>query len=524
MSELDTASIEEWRPSHNPWAIGIVVTFAAFMEILDTTIVNVALPHVAGGLATSFDEATWTLTSYLVANGIVLTISGWLGAVFGRKRYFLICLGMFTAASFFCGTAASLSQLVFFRLLQGFFGGGLQPTQQAIILDTFPREQRAVAFGVTAIATIVAPVLGPALGGYLTDQYNWRWVFFINVPIGIIAVFFASILVEDPPWIKSRSTTIDYPGLALIALGLGCLQIMMDRGENDDWFRSSFIRLMALLAGLGISGAIGWLLIAKKPVVNLDVFKDKNFALGSVLISATGGVLYAGAVLVPQFAQTVLGYTALWAGLILSPGGIAVILLIPVAGILSKFIQTRFIIAAGFIIMGLAFVHSSMLTPDIDFFTLMLMRSEQTAGLAFLFVPISTIAFATIPRELNGDATALFIMLRNVFGSVGISLSGAAIIERTQVNQAYLSQWATPFHQPFNELIANYQGSLLAMGHAADAVHDIAVGKVYQVYMRQAEVLAYNDAFLYCSLAAFAAVPFCFFLSEVKGSGGGAVH
>ena len=329
MNDNDTAETRRWKPSHNRWAIAVVVTFAAFMEILDTTIVNVALPHIAGGLSTSFDEATWTLTSYLVANGIVLTISGWLSTVFGRKRYFLICLGMFTVCSFFCGTATSLTQLVIFRLAQGFFGGGLQPTQQAIILDTFPPEKRAAAFGVTAIATIVAPVLGPTLGGYLTDTFNWRWVFLINIPIGVAAVFFVSVLVEDPPWLAKRSGHIDFIGLSLITLGLGCFQIMLDRGENEDWFGSHFIQMMACLAAVGILGAIGWLLIAKKPVVNLDVFKDKNFATGCVLIGATGGILYAGAVVIPQFAQTVIGYTATWAGLILSPGGLVVILLIP---------------------------------------------------------------------------------------------------------------------------------------------------------------------------------------------------
>jgi DHA2 family multidrug resistance protein len=522
MSAEDTAATRRWTPTHNRWAIAVVVTFAAFMEILDTTIVNVALPHIAGGLSTSFDEATWTLTSYLVANGIVLTISGWLSTVFGRKRYFLICLGMFTVCSFFCGTATSLSQLVVFRLLQGFFGGGLQPTQQAIILDTFPPEQRAAAFGVTAIATIVAPVLGPTLGGLLTDTYNWRWVFLINIPVGTAAVFFASILVEDPPWLKRQSGHIDYLGLALITLGLGCFQVMLDRGEDEDWFGSRFIQMMAVLAGLGILGAICWLLIARKPVVNLNVFKDKNFAMGCVFISATGGTLYAGAVVIPQFAQTVIGYTATWAGLILSPGGIVVILLIPIVGRLMKIVQTRFIIAAGFFIMGVAFLFSSMLVPNIDFRTLVLMRAAQTAGLAFLFVPISTITFSTLPRKLNADATALFAMFRNVFGSVGISISSAMIIERTQVHQSYLAQWATPYHQPFDELIAVYQRALIAMGHTAKAAHDIAVGHVYQVYREQAEVLAYSDVFFFVAVVAFTVVPFCLILSGVKEGGGGA--
>ncbi|PNG26160.1 DHA2 family efflux MFS transporter permease subunit [Methylocella silvestris] len=516
-----------WRPSGNPWAIAVVVTLAAFMEILDTTIVNVALPHIAGSLSSSNDEATWALTSYLVANAIVLTISGWLSSVIGRKRYFLICIGMFTVCSFLCGIADSLPQLVFFRLLQGFFGGGLQPSQQAIILDTFPPEKRGAAFGVTAVATIVAPVLGPTLGGVITDTYNWRWIFFANIPVGIIAIFFVSILVEDPPWLqKLKSKRIDFVGLGFIILGLGALQVMLDRGEDDDWFGSGFIQFMAVLAFIGIVGGIIWLKTAKNPIVNLDVFKDRNFAMGCVCISAVGGVLYAGAVVIPQFAQSVIHYTATWAGYILSPGGLAIIVLIPIIGLLMRFVQTRFIIAAGFFIMGSAFFYSSRLTPTIDFETLVIMRATQTMGLAFLFVPISTIAYITLPRRLNGDATALFSMFRNVFGSIGIALATAMITERGQVHQAQLSKWANPFHEPFNALIATYQQSLIAMGHAKDAAHDIAVGMVYQSFRTQAQILAYSDVFLYTGIVAFCIVPFCFFLTGKKaaGSAAGAAH
>ncbi len=523
MSAIDQAREVPWKPKHNPWAIAIVVTLAAFMEILDTTIVNVALPHIAGSLSASNDEATWVLTSYLVANGIVLTISGWLSAVIGRKRYFLVCLSMFTVCSLLCGIANSLSQIIVFRLLQGFFGGGLQPGQQSIILDTFPPEKRGGAFAVTAIATVVAPVLGPALGGFITDTYNWRWIFFANLPVGLIAVFFVSVLVEDPPWHTRISRRVDYIGLSLITLGIGCLQVMLDRGEDLDWLGSPFIRIMAILAILGILGAIGWLLIAKKPIVDLDVFKDKNFAMGSVCMAATGAVLYAGAVMIPLFAQSIIGYNAIWAGLILSPGGIAVILLIPVIVQLMRVIQTRFIIAAGFFIMGCAFVYSSSLTVNIDFKTLVIMRSAQTAALAFLFVPISTIAYATLPRELNGDATALFAMLRNVGGSIGVAVATAMITERTQIHQSYLARWASPFHQPFNELIARSERTLMAMGRPASAAYDIAVGQAYQAFRAQAAVLAYSDVFLLAGVVAFAVVPFCFLLSGTKG-GGGAVH
>jgi len=524
-ADLAEAGHAEWQPRHNPWAIAVVVTIAAFMEILDTTIVNVALPHIAGALSSSNDEATWALTSYLVANGIVLTISGWLSDLIGRKRYFIICIVMFTVCSLLCGIATSLGQLIFYRLMQGFFGGGLQPNQQSIILDTFPPEKRGAAFGVTAIATIVAPVLGPALGGWLTDTYNWRWVFLVNIPVGIVATFLVSILVEDPPWVAARrSHGVDYIGLALITIGLGCLQVMMDRGEDEDWFGSRFIIIMAIFAGLGILGAIGWLLTAKKPIVDLAVFKDRNYAVGCFCMAAVGGVLYAGAVIIPQFSQTVIGYDATWSGLILSPGGIAIIILIPIVGKMMSFVQTRYLIAIGFLIMGGAFLYSSTLVPTIDFKTLVIMRSFQTMGLGFLFVPISAIAYATLPRELNGDATALLTMLRNVFGSIGISLATAMITERTQARQSYLAQWMSPFHQPFNDLVAQYERTLIAMGRAAGAAHDIALGKVYLTFRTQAQVLAYSDVFLYIAVIAFAVIPFCFLFTNAKGGGGGAVH
>jgi DHA2 family multidrug resistance protein len=516
----------EWRPTYNPWLVAIVVTLAAFMEILDTTIVNVALPHIAGSLSSSNDEATWALTSYLVANGIVLTISGWLGAVLGRKRYFVICLAMFTVCSFLCGTSQSLPELIFFRLLQGFFGGGLQPNQQSIILDYFPPARRSAAFGVTALATIVAPVLGPTLGGFITDSASWRWIFFINVPVGIIAVFLVSVLVEDPPWVKRERRGIDAIGLGLIALGLGCLEVMLDRGEDDDWFGSNFIFIMCLLAIAGIVGSALWLAVAKNPIIRLNVFKDKNFTSGCLMIGAMGAILYASAVIIPQFAQQIIGYTATWAGLILSPGGLVVIVLIPIVGRLSTMMQTRYIIAIGFFIMGWAMIFSSKLVIDVTYLRLVMIRGAQTVGLAFLFVPISTVTYATLPRELNGDATALFSMFRNVAGSFGIAISTALIEQRAQTHQAYLSRWATPFSEPFNQLIARYQAALQSMGHVASVAHTMALGKAYQMFRAQVEVMAYSDVFTYCSFVAFAMVPLCFLLSPIRGGrgGGGSGH
>ena len=523
MSEAAPAA--QWKPRFNPWLIAVSVTLAAFMEILDTTIVNVALPHIAGTMSASNDEATWTLTSYLVANGIVLTISGWLADLLGRKRYFLICLGMFTVCSFLCGIADSLGQLIIFRLLQGFFGGGLQPNQQSIILDSFPPAKRGAAFGVAAIATVVAPILGPTLGGFITDNASWRWIFFINVPVGIFAVFLNSILVEDPPWEKNkRARGMDFIGLSLITIGLGSLQVMMDRGEDDDWFGSPFIVATALVAFLGILGAVLWLLVARRPIVHLEVFKDKNFTGGCLMIGAMGAILYGSAVIIPQLAQEILGYTATWSGLILSPGGVVVIMLIPIVGRLMTVLQTRLIVAIGFFVMGCALVYSSGLAPDIDFKTLVMMRSFQSGALAFLFVPISTLTYLTLPLELRGDGAALFSMFRNVFGSIGVSMSTALVVQRSQARQSYLSQWFSPFHQPYNALLARYEQTLVATGHAAGA-HAIAVGQVYRQFITQVAILAYSDVFFLLGLVAFAVVPFCFLLTGKTGGGApGAAH
>jgi MFS transporter, DHA2 family, multidrug resistance protein len=507
-----------WRPRHNPWLIAAAVTLAAFMEILDTTIVNVALRYIAGDLAVSNDDATWVLTSYLVSNGIVLTISGWLGNVLGRKRYFLICIVMFTVCSLLCGTSTSLAELILFRLAQGFFGGGMQPNQQSIILDTFPPAKRGAAFGVAAFATVVAPVLGPTLGGYIVDQWSWRWIFFINIPTGALAVFLVSVLVEDPPWLrKKKRRGIDFIGLSLITIGLGSLQIMMDRGEDDDWFGSNFIRLTALLAFLGIFGAIGWLLIAKKPIVNLMVFKDWHFSTGCLLIAAAASMLYASAVTFPQFTQQVLPYTPTWAGLVLSPGGIAIMMLIPIVTALVEVVQTRYVIAFGFLVLGFGLIFASIIiTPDVDFYTLVMARTIQSAGFGFLLVPINTVTFLTLPRELNEDGAALYAMFRNVSGSIGISLVTAAVTERTQVHQSYLSQWTAPLYQPFEALIPIYEQALRAMGRAGSAVRDDAIGHIYQVFRTQAAVLAFADIFMYASAIAFMMIPLSFLVAPVR--------
>jgi DHA2 family multidrug resistance protein len=527
-ADADASTDSNWKPAGNPWLIAVAVTLAAFMEVLDTTIVNVALPHIAGTLSVSYDEATWALTSYLVANSIVLPISAFLGRLIGRKRYFVICILAFTVCSFLCGISESLPQLVIFRVLQGFFGGGLQPNQQSIILDTFPPAQRGKAFALTAVATIVAPVLGPTIGGWITDSFSWRWVFFINVPVGVLASLAVISLVEDPPWVKRQTTkgkiSIDYIGISLITLTFASFQIMLDRGEDADWFASTFIRTFGCLAVVGLAVTIGWLLYAAKPVVDIRVLKDRNFALGCAAISTFATILYGSAILVPQLAQQHLGYTALLAGLVLSPGALFVIFLIPLVGLVMPHVQTRFVLGTGFFLMGCGLLYSRSLTPTIDFLHLVMIRASQAMPLAFLFVPASVLAYQTLPRQMQGDATALFTMFRNVIGSVGISLATAGITSRTQVHMAYLAQHLSPSSAVFRNTLAQFTASVRGVGIVAGAATQTAMGQLYQTLIAQASLLAYMDVFKYFALLAFAFVPFTFLFSSVKKAGGPGAH
>jgi DHA2 family multidrug resistance protein len=515
-----------WRPAANPWLIAVTVTLAAFMEVLDTTIVNVSLPHIAGTLSASYDDATWALTSYLIANSIVLPISAFFGRLIGRKRYFIICILAFTACSFLCGISTNLSQLIIFRLMQGFFGGGLQPNQQSIILDTFPASQRGRAFSLTAVATVVAPVLGPTIGGWITDNYSWRWVFFINIPIGLITAFGVMSLVEDPPWLKRvKSAGIDYIGISLIALTFATLQIVLDRGEDDDWFSSPFIRTFAILAMIGAASTWAWLLVARKPVVDIRVLKDRNFALGCCAIFSFAMLLYGSAVIIPQLAQQHLGYTAMLAGLVLSPGALAIIFLIPVIGVVMPHVQTRFILTTGFVLLGCAMLYSRTITPDIDFTHLVLIRAAQSLAIGFLFVPTSVLAYQTIPQRMQGDATALFTMFRNVAGSVGISLSTAAVAQRTQSHMAYLAGHLSNANENYRLQLAQLVHAIHNLGTVAGNATQRAVGYVYQTLIAEAGLLAYKDVFFYCALVAFAFAPFTLLFSPVKKAGGpGAAH
>ena len=510
---------KNWKPRANPWVIAVMVTLGAFMEVLDTTIVNVSLPHIAGSLSISNDDSTWSLTTYLVANGIVLTIAGALSRRFGRKRFFMICIGVFTLASLGCGLSTSFGELLVFRTIQGLFGGGLQPTQQAIILDTFPPEKRNAAFSLTAIATIMAPVIGPVLGGYLTDSFSWHLIFLINIPIGIGTLFGVWHFVEDSPHVEEERRTaprFDYAGLAFISVALGFLEVAVDRGEDLDWNGSTFVVLMLSVSAAAFALGIAYLLYVRDPIVDLRVFKDRNFALSFIEIGIMGLVLYTSAVLIPQFAQQQLGYTATLAGLVLAPGAVLLAVMIPAVGRALGIIPAKYVIAAGGFALAAALFYSMHLVPDEDFLHLALARAAKTAALALLFVPISTIAYTTIPESQQGDAAALFSMSRNVFGGLGISLATALVTDHEQINQQELVPHLAASYQPYEVALQQVQQALMANGTAVAQAMSNARLELDQMLQLQTAVLAYIDVFFITGLLSLVMVPAALLMTGVK--------
>jgi DHA2 family multidrug resistance protein len=463
----------------NPWLVALVVSLATFMEVLDTTITNVSLSHISGTLGAGQEESTWVLTSYLVANGIVLPLSGWLSNVMGRRNFFLLCIAGFTAASFACGASTSLGMLVFFRLIQGLAGGGLQPTQQAIMVDIFPPEKRGQAFALTGITIIVAPILGPTLGGWITDNFDWRWIFFINLPVGALAFFLVSRLLHDPPHAKARGAgAIDYIGLSLVAIGLGSLQIVMDKGQQEDWFESSFILTMAAVSLSCLAAAVFWLLRQKDPVVDLSVLKERGFAVCCLLVFFTGFVLYSSSTLLPLMVQTQFGYDATLAGLVLSPGGLVVIFVMPLAGKLVAKVEARVLIAVGLALSAFGMWHTMHLTPQSGYSAFVLMRITQIVGIPFLFVPSGTLAFSGIPKEKSNKASALYALARNLGGSIGIAFTTTWLARHTQIEQAALVTHLSPANPVYAR----------ALAHAP-------VQMIWRGLQQQAGLLAYRDCF-----------------------------
>jgi len=499
----ETSGESLWLPKGNPWIIAIAVSLAAFMEVLDTSIANVALPHIAGNLGASNDESTWVLTSYLVSNAIVLPISGWLVAWLGRKRFFLTCIVFFTISSFLCGIAPNLGFLLLFRVLQGAFGGGLQPMAQAILGDTFPPEKRGLAFALYGVTAICAPAIGPTLGGWITDNYSWRWVFYINVPVGALALALVYQLVEDPPYLarlKKRLSGFDFIGFSLLTLGVGALQIVLDKGQEDDWFGSNFINALIVIAAVGLVSLVIWEWFQKEPVVDVRLFKNFNFATSSLMFLILGMALFSSTVLMPQLLQTLMGYTAQKAGMVLSAGALVVLVVLPMVGKLTSRFQARHLIAFGWITLAVSmYVSCKQIDLLMSFSSATFLRVWQYIPVAFLFVPLTLAGYIGLSAEKTNAAAGLMNFMRNIGQSIGTSAVTTLIARRSQYHQSVLAEYTASAR--FHSAIMSLATRLTQAGLSVHAAQQQALGRMYALLQAQAAVVSYVEVYWLISVA-----------------------
>jgi DHA2 family multidrug resistance protein len=522
-----TLEQDVWKPKYNPWLIAVVVALAAFMEVLDTSIANVALPYMAGNLGASNDQSTWVLTSYLVSNAIILPISGWLAGALGRKRFFMTCLTVFTVSSLLCGIAPSLGFLLFFRVLQGAGGGGLQPMAQAILADTFPPEQRGLAFALYGITAVTAPTIGPTLGGWITFNYSWRWIFFINLPVGIMTWLLVRRFVEDPPYlarIKAAGVKLDYIGIALLALGVGALQVLLDKGQEDDWFGSRFITTLIVTSTVCLISLVIWEWYHKAPIIDVHMFKSFNFAGSSLMMFMLGIMLFSSLVLMPQFLQTLVGYTSELAGLALSAGGLVLLMEMPIIGQLTGKIQARYLIAFGWLALSVAMFYSTRrIDLQISFSAATWLRIDQVIGLGFLFVPITLVAYIGIAPEKNNAVAGIINFMRNMGSSVGTSLVTTLIARRSQFHQARLVETVRVDNPNFVNAANGLAKHLANSGVGKHEAQLTAYAQIYQALQRQAASLAYIDTFMVLAVGA-AIMFFLAFLLNKNDPGAGGVR
>jgi DHA2 family multidrug resistance protein len=500
--------------SSNKWIIAVSVVLPTLLEVIDTSVVNVSLNNIRGSLSASIDEATWTITAYLVSNAIIIPLTGWLSRIFGRKRYLLFSVAIFTFSSFMCGTSRSLRSLVFFRVVQGMGGGALHPLSQAILLEAFPPAEYGMAMAMFGIGVMVGPIFGPVLGGWITDNWSWPWIFYINIPVGILSTIMIMAFIYDPPYLKREKIKIDYWGLGCIAVGLGCLQVVLDKGQREDWFASDFIKLFAIVSATALILLVIMELRTPNPVVNLRVFKDVCFASGNIIMFTAFFVLFASIVLLPLFLQQLMGYTSFWAGLALAPGGVATLIMMPIVGRLVMKINPKWILACGLLITSLSVFMMVHFNFYIDFYTAALPRVVMGFGLGMLFVPLTSMTFATIKKEAMGNATGIFNLLRNLGGSCGVAFITTLLTRRTQFHQFRLSEHLNPLDIRYQIGFDKAMEILkMRIGAATDLT---AKGVIYQKLLREASLLAYNDAFYIASFIMLCIVPFAFLLRQPK--------
>jgi DHA2 family multidrug resistance protein len=530
LTEPKLVALENWRPRANPWIIAATVALAAFMEVLDTSIANVALPHIAGSLGASQDESTWVLTAYLVSNAVVLPMGGWAASVIGRKNFFMLCIVIFTISSFLCGIAPSLPLLLLFRVLQGAGGGGLQPMAQAIMADSFEPRLRGLAFSLYGLVAVLAPSIGPTLGGWITDNYSWNWIFYINIPVGILALFLTQRLVEDPPWNKADRKNffrLDYIGLSLLVVSMGALQIMLDKGEEKDWFQSNFVRGFGVAFVLSFIALIVWQWVAKNPLMDLRLFKGRNFAVCCFLMLLTGGLLNATTVLQPQFLQAQLGYTATIAGLSLSGGGLALLVVMPMAGQAVSRFPARNLIAFGFAAFAFSYYFTAThINLGLSFGVSSWLRVLQIFAIPFVFISVTTAAYFGLPREKSNQISGLINFVRNIGGSILISLTNAEVTERGQFHQNQLLKHITPGSPNLQNQVSALTGTFSRSVGPGNAAY-MAQGRIYNQLQQQSQTLAYVDIFYLLCAVSLLMVPMAFLLKKNNpgaGSGEIAVH
>jgi MFS transporter, DHA2 family, multidrug resistance protein len=498
----------------NPWLVAVVISIATFMQVLDTSIANVALQYIAGSMAASVDESTWVLTSYLVASAVILPISGWLSGVVGRKRFYMGCVAVFTVSSILCALAPNLQMLIFFRVLQGVGGGGMAPSEQAMLADTFPEEKRPLAFALYGVAVLVAPTVGPALGGWLTDNLSWHWIFLINGPIGAVSLLLVSWLVTEPEVLErerrervARGLRVDWIGFILVALFLGCLEIVLDKGQEDDWFASEFIRFFATVSFVSFVLFIPWELTRDEPIVDLKLYGHRAFATASLMMLTIGAILFGTTQLVPQLLQGVYQYSATLSGLALMPGGFAMLMVMPVAGVLGAHVPLKYLIAFGMVSVGLAMLYMTSLSGQADFSYYAWARVFQTIGLPFVFVPITSGSYSGLPPEKTSEASSLINVARNLGGSIGISVTTTVVARSMQVHQNYLADHLVQSSSAYQNAMAHAANSLTALGVPASNASMAAFAYVSQVVQQQATLLAFIDVFRYVAVVALVMAP-----------------
>jgi len=500
----------------NKWIVALAVVLPTLLEVIDTSVVNVSLDHIRGSLSAGLDESTWAITAYLVSNAIIIPLTGWLSRIFGRKRYLIFSIMLFTISSFLCGSSKTLSALVFFRIIQGLGGGALQPLSQAILFEAFPPAEYGMAMALFGIGVMVGPIVGPVLGGWITDNWSWNWIFYINIPIGIISVIIIMLFIRDPDYLRRVKEKIDFWGLALVVIGIGCLQIMLDKGQREDWFSSDFIIILAVISAVSLILFIIVELKVRQPVLNLRQLRNVSFASANIIQCSAFFVLFATIVLLPMFLQQLMGYNAFLSGLALAPGGIATLFSMPLAGKLITKINPKAVLVFGLTITAYSVFVMSSFNLYIDFNSVALSRIIMGIGMGFVFVPLASMAFSTINKEHMGNATSIFNLLRNIAGSFGVEIMTTMIARRAQFHQFRLTEQLNPFNYHYQIGMHNAAAVLGIKGIGANNL--ASQGIIYQQLIKQANLFSFNDAFYIATLILLGVIPIILLLKKPKGA------